>query len=419
MGLNFTAFNPDDRSSGFLLSNGNLTVTTTQPHTGRTEHGVSAGKWYWEVTWTSGLAPMVGIGSAGASLAQYPGSNGQTWAVYGADGDKYHNAVAADYMAGMSAGQTIGVKLDMDAGTLSFLTAAGADAGVAYSGLAGTMFAMIGGASPGASSVATANFGATAFVHDVPSGYSPGLGVLLPTIRVGDRIKEQSSSTGLGAFSLDGAIAGFRSFASILAADGDSTYYCAVAGTQWEIGRGTRLAENVLTRDLVLSSSNADEPVSFTTPPVVFCTVPGGKLQPGFGPAFRAHLSADATGWPNAVATPVEFDVEDFDTDGCYDPGTGRFTPSVPGYYRIDWLVTADVAAQLTATLYKNGLPIAESSFAAAGAGDVSRAKGADLVFLDGNDDYVEVQAHLAAGGGTIVAGTGSTYLAGHLARAA
>lgn len=79
-----------------------------------------------------------------------------------------------------------------------------------------------------------------------------------------DRVKETSTTTGTGTFTLAGASTGFQSFSVI--GNGNTTYYCIVhssAGT-WEVGIGTYTSTGtLLSRDTVLESSNSGSKVSF------------------------------------------------------------------------------------------------------------------------------------------------------------
>lgn len=80
-----------------------------------------------------------------------------------------------------------------------------------------------------------------------------------------DRVKETTTTTGTGTVTLAGASSGFQSFAAI--GDGNTTYYTIAAnvGTEWEVGIGTYTASGTtLSRDTVLSSSNAGALVNFT-----------------------------------------------------------------------------------------------------------------------------------------------------------
>jgi hypothetical protein len=63
---------------------------------------------------------------------------------------------------------------------------------------------------------------------------------------VKDRVKESSTTTGTGTYTLAGAETGFQSFAAI--GNGNTTYYAAAAvdGSGWEVGIGTYTASEQL-----------------------------------------------------------------------------------------------------------------------------------------------------------------------------
>jgi hypothetical protein len=108
-----------------------------------------------------------------------------------------------------------------------------------------------------------------------------------------DRVQETSTTTGTGTFTLDGAIAGYVSFAAI--GDGNTTYYTIVGGVQWEVGIGTYTAsETTLSRDTVLSSSSGDSLVDFPAgSKTVFVTYPAERAV--YENATGAVVSADVT----------------------------------------------------------------------------------------------------------------------------
>jgi hypothetical protein len=79
-----------------------------------------------------------------------------------------------------------------------------------------------------------------------------------------NRVQETSTSTGTGAVTLGGAVAGYQSFTDA-ALDGKSVTYTIVGGSEWEVGRGTYTASGTsLSRDTVLASSNANALVNFS-----------------------------------------------------------------------------------------------------------------------------------------------------------
>lgn len=94
-----------------------------------------------------------------------------------------------------------------------------------------------------------------------------------------DRVKEQSTTTGTGAFTLSGAYDGYQSFSII--GNGNTTYYTIYdpATGDWEVGIGTYTASGTtLSRNTVLASSNSGSLVPFVTgTKEVFCTYPAEK----------------------------------------------------------------------------------------------------------------------------------------------
>ena len=79
---------------------------------------------------------------------------------------------------------------------------------------------------------------------------------------VKDRVKETSTTTGTGTFTLAGAVTGFQSFSVI--GNGNTTYYTITNGTDWEVGIGTYTSSGTtLSRDTILESSNAGSAVNW------------------------------------------------------------------------------------------------------------------------------------------------------------
>ena len=95
-----------------------------------------------------------------------------------------------------------------------------------------------------------------------------------------DRVKETSTTTGVGAMALGGAATGFETFAAGIG-NSNTTYYAIwnQGTTQWEVGLGTLDGTSAnLTRTTPISSSNSDAAVNFTSGTKdVFCTLPASK----------------------------------------------------------------------------------------------------------------------------------------------
>ena len=93
-----------------------------------------------------------------------------------------------------------------------------------------------------------------------------------------DRVKETTTTTGTGTYTLGGAVTGFQSFTSVLS-NADTTYYCCTDGTNFEVGLGTFTSSGTtLARTTVLESSNSNNAVNWTSGTRdIFITQPAEK----------------------------------------------------------------------------------------------------------------------------------------------
>ena len=98
---------------------------------------------------------------------------------------------------------------------------------------------------------------------------------------INDRVKETTTTTGTGTISLGGAVTGFETFAAGIG-NSNTVYYCIAHQDQaeFEVGLGTLDGDSSdLTRTTVISSSNSDSAVDFSSGTKdVFCTIPASKL---------------------------------------------------------------------------------------------------------------------------------------------
>ena len=93
-----------------------------------------------------------------------------------------------------------------------------------------------------------------------------------------DRLKETTTTTGTGTYTLAGAVTGFEAFSQV--GNGNTTYYCCTDGTDFEIGIGTYTSSGTtLARTTILQSSNSDNAVNWTAGTrTIFCTLPAEKM---------------------------------------------------------------------------------------------------------------------------------------------
>ena len=123
---------------------------------------------------------------------------------------------------------------------------------------------------------------------------------------INDRVKVTSTTTGTGAMALGAAATGFESFAQGIG-NNNTTYYCIFnQGTsEFEVGLGTLDSTSAnLTRTTVISSSNGDAAVNFTSGTKdVFCTLPASKSV--FLDASGDPVGAASAGFALAMAVAL------------------------------------------------------------------------------------------------------------------
>ena len=192
---NFAVLNPLDIGSGATLSNGNLLLSNASTNIGaRSSFGVSTGKWYWESTITVNGSGSIAIGIANSTWTlNYVGSSAFSWGYY-SSGSIYNNGSASGSPASYTAGDIIGIALNMDAGTLTFYKN-NVSQGTAATGLSGTYFPAISGASSGA---IAANFGQQPFTYTAPTGFVALNTYNLPTSTIvkGNTVMDATLYTG-------------------------------------------------------------------------------------------------------------------------------------------------------------------------------------------------------------------------------
>ena len=187
-----TTWSTTDKTGTVTLSGSNLIATATSAGAWvRAAHGKTTGKFYWEVTPTVWASSNTGIGITTPTSTPNAWNAAHLIAIF-RDGWLYHSGsgvIALGYA--LVPGDTIGFALDCDAqrfwvrkcpaGTWN-QSGSGADPATGFAGYNYVAGGTSGAAGlfpvaefTGASDVARANFGDTAFVCTVPAGFTAGL----------------------------------------------------------------------------------------------------------------------------------------------------------------------------------------------------------------------------------------------------
>jgi hypothetical protein len=202
-----TTWNPADKSAHVVLSNGDLTAKSADADAApnyrwaRSTTSKTTGKVYFEATCDamsfSDQQASIGTAIAASDLEDYLGQQTDSSAYYG-NGDVYDGNAIAVSLAAYTAGDTVGCAIDLDAGKGWYCDKNGTfGAGDPGAGT-GAHFTF----TPGTAIFAgftlyhvltdqiTVNFGATAFVHTEPTGFSawdaaPVVAAATPTLTYG------------------------------------------------------------------------------------------------------------------------------------------------------------------------------------------------------------------------------------------
>jgi len=122
------------------------------------------------------------------------------------------------------------------------------------------------------------------------------------------------------------------------------------------------------------------------------------KIAPGLattGPIFKATRA----GGFNGSGTKVIVSDELFDSDNCYDPAIGRFTPTKAGYYLVTLAAGGNKNSSDTGwfflKLYKNGVDtnsiLGSNTFYPIGNGGYFSCNGSTFIYMNGTTDYIEM----------------------------
>ncbi|RJS60102.1 SPRY domain-containing protein [Bacillus sp. PK3_68] len=140
----------------------------------RASEGKEIGKWYWEIDLiNTGHSAIIGVYDATLPLPSSIYTNKKSRLVWGYVGSKW-NGTSAPYGQPFTDGDTLGIALDMDIGTIEFYKN-GVNQGVAFSDLKtlGKVFPVFSSGSSSVPVTVRANFGATPFKYPVPLGFQP------------------------------------------------------------------------------------------------------------------------------------------------------------------------------------------------------------------------------------------------------
>jgi len=111
-------------------------------------------------------------------------------------------------------------------------------------------------------------------------------------LQLADRVLQTGTANTTVSFTLTGTVIGYQAFTAITT--GNTLYYSATDGTNWEVGLGTLTSSTLLTRTTVYSSSNSGSAVTFSGTVTVWCDYPSSIASQPAG-ATVTPTSTNAT----------------------------------------------------------------------------------------------------------------------------
>lgn len=132
------------------------------------------------------------------------------------------------------------------------------------------------------------------------------------------------------------------------------------------------------------------------------------------GPAFSAS-PATTQAVTSGSYTKLNFGTENFDTAGNF--ASSRFTPTVAGYYQINFSSEGaySAASRSVAAIYKNGSYEKPLGYTSVSAAMDNGPSGSILISMNGSTDYLEIYAFVSSGTWSLAAGQFSGALVRNL----
>ena len=198
---NFCVWNPVSKTASTpTIYDGNLNVSTPASGCGNTYATMqipSAGKWYWEVLYSSGSNPMIGI----APYSVTANSEAVTGALfYYRDGRKFISGTGTAYGATYTTGDVIGIAADADSGSVTFYKN-GTSQGATSISLADTFPSVCDADPTSTGATLFANFGQRPFSYTPPTGFKAlnTFNLPDPTIKKPNQYMDATTYTGNGS----------------------------------------------------------------------------------------------------------------------------------------------------------------------------------------------------------------------------
>ena len=130
----------------------------------------------------------------------------------------------------------------------------------------------------------------------------------------------------------------------------------------------------------------------------------------GVAPAFSAYANTTQN-LTTTTSTLVNFGAKEYDTATCYDTATGKFTPTVAGYYQVNAGINANTTVtRISLKIYKNGTMAKNPTDVIATT--VNSVEANALIYCNGTTDYIQIYTLFTGVSPQIYGGSAATDVA-------
>lgn len=187
--------------------------------------------------------------------------------------------------------------------------------------------------------------------------------------------------------------------------------YTATDGVTVTLIIGAAAGDLVTTESFYVSSVLGAIPSiagAVTNPLILDGAVSQSKLGAGVagnGPAFSAYVGSNQS-ISSATFTKVQINSEVFDTNSNYDASTYRFTPTISGYYQVNFSAYFSGAgiSRAGVYIYKNNSQYKAGTFISGATTADTISSVNDLIYMNGSSDYIEFYAYAGYSGNCVIA---------------
>jgi hypothetical protein len=135
-------------------------------------------------------------------------------------------------------------------------------------------------------------------------------------------------------------------------------------------------------------------------------SVTGTAMVSGNMPTFNAYRTGANQSISNNTVTVVACNAEYFDTNSNYNTSDYKFTPTVEGYYQVNFVVGCNgtTVTYCDSRILKNGSLFKTYGLINGSLSGGAFLTGSDVIYMNGTTDYLQIAGYITASSGNAFA---------------